>query len=155
VSATASFEVTVTLRNPPGKGGEPSLCALVPSFFFELEPNSEGYPVVLFEVVSPAGAKLKPTKARFAIPVRPSLESFRYLAPGQFFGDTISLNDPPFGFDTQAPGTYRITATLTTAARDYFVTTSKRMKGKTWSHIDPKDVFQGQLRSNTVEVAVK
>ena len=149
------LEVTVTLRNPADRGPHPSMCAMVQAFLAEREPNTEGYLVVQFEIVGPDGVLLKRTKPTFAIPVRPSLEEFSYLPPGGFFGRTFSLRDAPLGYETPSAGTYKITATLTTAGRDYFEAQRKRLKGKQWLSVDPKDVLQGELRSGTVEVQVK
>jgi hypothetical protein len=148
-------DVTVTLGNPLRQGTVPSLCALVPTLLLEAEPHSEAYPVVLFEIVGPTEAMLRPTKPQFAIPVRPSLERFSYLAPGRFLGMTVSLESAPLGFDMRQPGLYSITATLATSARDYVDAELKRAGRKQHLSVDPRDVFQGKLRSNTVKVTVQ
>lgn len=147
--------VTVTLRNPLHQGSVPSLCALVPTLLLEAEPHSGAYPVVLFEIVAPNGDVLRPTKPTFSIPVRPSLEKYSYLAPGDFFGATVALDDPPLSFDMRQPGLYRVTAKLMTSARAFVDAELKRTKRSQWVSIKPQDVFQGELRSNAVEIEVR
>ena len=155
VTAGEPIEVTVTLRNRLQRGAPTSLRALVPNFLLEAEPHSGAYPVVLFEVVAPTGELLKPTKPTFAIPVRPPLEKFGYLAPGQFFGATISLSEPPLGFDMRQRGRYSIAAKVTTSARDYVDAALRQSERKQLLSLTPQDVFQGTLRSNAIEIVVQ
>jgi hypothetical protein len=109
--------------------------------------------VVRFEILDPEGRLLVSNPDELPLPklVPPDPSWFDELHAGEFFGRVVDLRAPWLGYSFAKPGTYVVTARVSTDARlwlDAWLKEHRRTKDSLL--FSYADVFQGSLAANVV-----
>jgi hypothetical protein len=78
---------------------------------------------------------------------------FQSLAPGQFFGEDLTLDAEEFGFKFSAPGRYTVSATVASEAQRWFDPWLKT-HDKSEAFFDRDDLFVGPIGAGPVTVEI-